>query len=188
MSLATSGCVRLRLLLAAALVAGLAPLVWAVQRDIKAKCHTFKNAPVQATNPRVRLVEIFATSTSLSDPTSQQVHGTRVRYMNRANQLPSAFVLSGEVTCVNRSPKLIQAIKLTVVPMNAFHEAMRSSTTDTTGNQVMLSLSPGSSRVVSWEQRAPSSDVYQVAVVVTAVTFANDEVWRAPDEELIADD
>lgn len=171
----------------AGLLAGL-PAAWAIQREIKSKCHAYAEAPVRASDARVRLVEVFSTSGAATEPYAEQTRGTRVRYLNRANQLPSAFMLEGEVTCVNRSPKLVRAIKLTVVPMNAFHEPIKSAFLgEDDGKQLMLSLSPGSSRVISWKQRAPSSDVYQVAVVVTAVMFDGDEVWLAPNVELIDD-
>lgn len=124
-----------------------APAVWALQRELKTKCHTYKKAPVEAMNARVRLVEVYSTSASMVQPFTSSTQGSRVRYMNRSNQLPSAFVLSGEVTCVNRSSKPVQMVKLTVVPLNAFHEQIKSSFSSSIDNQLPLTLKIGRAHV-----------------------------------------
>ena len=49
----------------------------------------------------------------------------------------------------------------------------------------MTSIPRGASERLTWEQRVDSLDVYEVAVVVTRVRFADGSVWMAPNEELV---
>ena len=54
-----------------------------------------------------------------------------------------------------------------------------------TMQQTLGSLPRGGTKRITWEQPVGSADVYEVAVIITRVRFADGKVWTAPEEELL---
>ena len=159
---------------------------WALQRTLKSKAHNYPKAPVEVRHSQVSLVETF-TSPSQFMTSEAKVKTTRVRYANRAGLAPSVFVLNGEVLCANTSAQPVEALSLTVIPLDAFHQPIGAPGQQPgfTMQQAVGSLPRGGTKRITWEQPVSSADVYEVAVIITRVRFADGKVWTAPDEELL---
>jgi hypothetical protein len=176
-----------RLLSAVMLCAALGPPVWALQRALKTKVHNYPNTPVTAKRPRAELVETFAAPTQIVAPGIKS-KTTRVRYANRAGLAPSVFVVSGAVECTNTSAQAVEAMSLTIIALDAFHQAIPMLGQGGQAylvKQIMDPLPRGSTKPIGWEEQVGSSDVFEIAVVVTRVRFADGSVWLAPGEELL---
>ncbi len=160
--------------------------VWALQRALKSKIHNYPNTPVEVKRSEVTLVETFAAPTQAGGMESG-TKKSRIRYANREGLAPSTFVLNGEITCTNKSTQMVEAIALTVVALDAFHQPIQlpGQRQASVVRQVLEQLPRGVSKRITWEQPVASSDVYEVAVVVTRVRFADGSIWFAPGEELI---
>jgi hypothetical protein len=160
--------------------------LWALQRALKSKIHNYPNAPVELKRPQITLVETFATPTQTRGPDAG-ARKSRVRYANREGLSPSSFVLSGEVICTNKSSQVVEALALTIVALDAFHQPVQlpGQRAAYLVQQVLETLPRGASKRIAWEQPITSSDVYEVAMVVTRVRFSDGSVWFAPGEELI---
>ena len=160
--------------------------LWALQRALRSKIHNYPNAPVEVKRSDVTLVETFATPTKAVGAEAGTKH-SRVRYANREGLAPSMFVLNGEITCTNKSTQMVEALALTVVALDAFHQPIQlpGQRQGYVVQQVLEKLPRGVSKRITWEQQVASADVYEVAVVVTRVRFADGSVWFAPGEELI---
>jgi len=161
-----------------------APL-WAGQHALKSKARNYPNTPVTLEQSKVTLVETFATPLQAGIPGTSQ---SRIRDANHpGGLLPAAVMLSGEALCVNRSAQAIEAIKLSVVFLDAFHQAIElpGQRGAYVVKQIVESVPRKSSKVIAWEQRVETSEIYEVAVVVTGVRFSDGSVWLAPDIELI---
>ena len=162
------------------------PPAWALQKTVKSKTFTYPHSPVQATRSRVRFVETFYSPTQVASP-GARTRGSRIRYANRAGLSPSSFVLSGEVDCHNTSSQTVEAFALTIIALDAFHQPLRLPGEPGLYaiEQVVTTISRGASKHVTWERRMPTGDVFEVAVVITRVRFADGSVWLAPREELL---
>ena len=157
----------------------------AAQRVLKSKARNYPNTPVTLEQSKVTFVETFATPLQAGIPGTSQ---SRIRDANHpGGLLPSAMMLSGEVLCVNQSAQAIEAVKLTVVFLDAFHQAIElpGQRGAYVVKQIVESVPRKSSQVITWEQRVETSEIYEVAVVVTGVRFSDGSVWLAPDIELI---
>jgi hypothetical protein len=158
----------------------------ALQKTLKSKAHNYAEAPVTLRRPQVTLVETY-TSPSQFVVGDAKAKTTRVRYANRAGLSPSVFMLKGEVQCANGAPQPVEAVSLTIVALDAFHQPV-----DVSGaggalsvRQVAQPIARGGSARIVWEETVRSPDVYEVAVIVTRVRFADGTVWTAPAEELL---
>lgn len=162
------------------------PPAWAFQKTVKSKTFTYPHSPVQATRSRVRFVETFYSPTQVALP-GARTQGSRIRYANRAGLSPSSFVLSGEVDCHNVSRRTIEAFALTIIALDAFHQPLRlpGEPGPYAVEQVVTTIVRGASKRVTWERRLPTGNVFEVAVVITRVRFADGSVWLAPREELL---
>ena len=171
------------LVVAVLLVASATP-AWALQRTIRANTRNFPEAPVVVKQSRVKLVEAYA---SPSQPAVPDAGKARVRYANRAGLLPSTYVLKGELVCQNTDGRQVEAVKLAIVVLNAFHEAVPvgAERRRHTVQQLVEAIPRNASKHLAWEQVVGTDDVYEVAVVITGVRFADGSVWMAPDEELV---
>ena len=160
--------------------------VWALQRTLKSKAHNYPSAPVEVRRSQVSLAETFTTPTQFMT-SDIKAKTTRVRYANRAGLAPSVFVLSGEIVCANTSAQVVEALSLTVVPLDAFHQPIETPGQQQgfTMQQTLGSLPHGGTKRIVWEQPIGSADVYEVAVIITRVRFADGKVWVAPNEELL---
>ena len=158
---------------------------WALQKTVKSKLHNYPNAPIEIKRSQVTLVETFATPTqAVPDAASRKSH---IRYANRDGLSTSTFLLNGTVLCANRSAQSVSAFALTIVALDAFHQPIHlSGQKDVYAvQQVVASLPRGGSKEINWQLTAGTSDVYEVAVVVTKVRLGDDSLWVAPGEELI---
>jgi len=158
--------------------------VWGMQRSLKTKPRNFHNAPVVVKHAKAFLTEAFSAPTQAA---GSDVGKSHVRYANRANKEPLSFELQGEMICVNQSSQPVEALKLAIVPLDAFQQPIRvpGQRDAYAVKQVVVSIPRGGSTRVEWEQAVDASDVYEVAVIVIGVRYADGSVWRAPDEELI---
>lgn len=159
----------------------------AEQRAVKSKILNYPNTPVHIKQAKVMLVETFLLPTQAWTP---EARGSRVRYANQAGQTPSTFVLEGTVLCVNKSSQAIEGIGLSLVFLDLFHQPIQPAGLLQPGallrKPIVVSLSRGDSTRVSWQHPVGmSSEIYEVAVVVTTVRFADGSVWQAPREELL---
>ncbi len=160
---------------------------WAVQRSIKSKVHNYPNAPVIIKQSQVKLSETYTNPSQTTPTGSSGTVQSRVRYANRAGLDPSAFVLSGEVMCTNNSSQPVEALALTVVALDAFHQPVQlpGQRDAYAVQQIVVSIPRGTSKAVAWEKSAGQLNIYEIAVIVTRVRFADGSAWVAPGEELI---
>ncbi|MBI4341337.1 MAG: hypothetical protein HY598_03550 [Candidatus Omnitrophica bacterium] len=178
---------RVRLIMAAAvlLAAAWCPVAWALQRAVKTKLHNYPNAPVEIKRSEITLVETFASPTQANSEASTR--RSQIRYANRDGLAPSSFMLQGRALCVNRAAQPVAAFALTIVALDAFHQPIQlpGRRGVYAVQQVVASLPRGGSKEITWQVAAGSSEVYEVAVVVTRVRFADESLWVAPGEELV---
>lgn len=162
-----------------------APGAGALQRTLRSKAHNYANTPVKVTQSKVTLLDVFPTPTQSGVPDAGK---SRVRYANRAGLLPRSYRLRGELSCVNESAQAIEAVKLTVVILDAFHQAVAvpGQRSAYAVEQIVEPIPRGGAKRLLWERDVgTTAEVYEVAVVVTAVRFSDGSVWIAPDEELV---
>ena len=154
----------------------------AAQRLVKSKAHSYPKSPVLLEQTKVTLFETFSPPEQFGIPGAAR---SRVRYANR--NLPPTLMLDGRVVCVNRSVQGIEALKLTIVLFDAFHQSI--SVLGQQGaslvKQIVTSLPKNASKELTWQERVDSTDIYEVAVVLTGVRFADGSVWLAPNVELV---
>ena len=157
----------------------------ALQREVASKTHAYTNTPVAIRHSYVKLIEMFSTPTLMAIP-GMKTKPARVRYANRAGQMPSRYVLEGELRCRNQSSKTVEALGLIIVPLDAFHQAVQTLGSERSSTHHVIARIPRQTEQrVTWEQEVGSPDVFEVAVVVTRVRFEDGTVWEAPEEELI---
>ena len=88
--------------------------------------------------------------------------------------------------CANISQHPIDAFSVAIVVFDAFHQPVQGSTQGPfLVQQIVEAIPRGGSKRVEWEQPVTSSEIYEVAVIVTRVRFADGTVWSAPNEELL---
>jgi len=175
-----------RVLISLALLGALAPTAWALQKTVRSKGHNYEQAPVTIQRSSVTLIETYFTPTQL--PISgRRVKQTRVRYANRAGLSPSSFALKEDVMCRNNSRQDVVAMELSIVLLDAFHQPILNAgqAEAVIVQRISTPVPAKSERRVEWEQQVGSLDVYEVAVVMTRVRFADNSLWQAPAEELI---
>lgn len=175
-----------RLILMSLCGISLAQTVCAMQRTLKSTNHNYKNAPMETKRAQALLVETYTAPTQQAQGGETKAKTSRVRYANRAGLAASVFVLSGEATCVNVSPNPIEAFSVAIVVFDAFHQPVQGGTQGPfLVQQVVERIPRGGSKRVTWEQPVSSSDIYEVAVIVTRVRFADGTIWSQPNEELL---
>ena len=158
---------------------------WAAQRPMRSKLHNFTNAPVVIKRTDVLLAETFSTPTQMATP-GAHVRPSRIRYANRAGQLPTTGLLQGEMVCQNQVAQPVEAVELTVVLLDAFHQPMQpSGQNKNLVHQIVSQMPRRLEQRVTWEQDIGAMEVYEVAVMITRVRFADGSLWQAPEEEVI---
>ena len=160
--------------------------VWATERAIKSKPRNYSHAPILIKRSDVTLVEIYSTPGAMTAP-GMTGGGSRVRYANRAGLLPSSYMLEGGLLCRNQGKQRAEAFGLTVVLLDAFHQPVQATGLQggSKMNQVVETLQQGEEKRVAWQQQASTVDIFEVAVIITRVRFADGSVWLAPSEELV---
>jgi hypothetical protein len=94
--------------------------------------------------------------------------------------------VQGETQLANTSSQPVEALSLTVVALDAFHQPLQSGGAGAVAvQQVTGPIARGALKRHEWQQVIASPDVYEVAVIVTRVRFADGTVWAAPSEELL---
>ena len=168
------------------LSAMLAASLWALHKTLKAKAHNYPKTPVEVRRSDVELVETYTAPTQYVTGDAK-AKTSRVRYANRAGLTPSIFVLRGETVLANTSAQPVEALSLTIVALDAFHQPLQTGGGEGAAivQQVTGPIPRGSTTRHTWEEPVASPDVYEVAVVVTRVRFADGNVWNAPNEELL---
>ena len=159
-------------------------LLWADQRPMRSKAHNYANAPVTLSGSKAILVETFATPSQSGIPGSGR---SRIPYVNRKEFVPSTLMLAGEVVCTNTSTQAVEAVKLTLVLLDAFHGAIGipGQQDRYAVKQLVMLIPRQSSKSITWEQRVDTAEIYEIAAIITGVRFADGSVWLAPSEELI---
>ena len=174
-----------RTLLVYGLSAVLAASLWALHKTLKAKAHNYPNSPVEVKRSDVELVETYTAPTQYV-AADAKAKTSRVRYANRAGLTPSVFLLQGQTTLANTSTQPVEALSLTIVVLDAFHQPLQTGGGGAAiVQQVAGPIPRGGTKRHAWEEVVPSPDVYEVAVVVTRVRFIDGKVWSAPNEELL---
>lgn len=166
--------------LAGALLVVWSGLLSAREKPLKVTTHTYPKTPVSLSQVKASLVETFATSTQLWTPDGK-TRGSRVKYANRAGLSPSTLTMKGEAQCVNMARQGITAMALTVAVLDAFHQPVEVITVQ----EANVLVSPGQAKRVAWEEPLRADNLFEVALIVTKVRFADGTVWTAPQEELI---
>lgn len=167
------------------LSAVLATSLWALHKALTAKAHNYPNSPVQVRRSDVELIETYAAPTQYV-AADAKAKTSRVRYANRAGLTPSVFVMQGETVLANTSSQPVEALSLTIVALDAFHQPLQMGGGGAAiVQQVMGPIPRGGTKRHTWEEPVASPDIYEVAVVVTRVRFADGKVWAAPSEELL---
>jgi hypothetical protein len=153
-----------------------------VERDVKLRIRNASSTPVFVKASTIQLIEKYV-ALSQSGISRDQVEWTRVRYANRKGRTVSQLFLEGKTTLVNRSNQPIEFVGLGVMPHDAFNQPIE---TQGVGHyklhQVQERIPQGASTVITWEQPVDVSSVYEVAVSVIAVRFADGAVWSAPKD------
>ncbi len=162
------------------------PSASAVDRELKAMIHNFKQTPLEVKRSNVVLVQTYATP-SLTAGAEPETRKKRVRYANKTGQLPVAYQLSGEMVCANKTQQAIEALGLTIIPLDAFHQPIEKAGQGQAYSveQLIAEVPPGTTRRLAWEHTVQSGDIYEVAVLVTRVRYADGTVWFAPAEEMV---
>ena len=175
-----------RLMLVGLCCLGVAQAGWTMQRALKSKSHNYKGAPMESRRVQALLVETYTAPTQAAAAGDAKIRTTRVRYANRAGMAASVFVLSGEAECTNTSANPIDAFSVSIVVFDAFHQPVSGGSKGPfLVQQVVEPVARGSSKRVTWEQTVSSSEIFEVAVIITRVRFADGTVWTAPTEELL---
>ena len=164
----------------------LAASLWALHKTLKAKAHTYPHSPVEVRHSAVELVETYTAPTQYV-AVGAKAKTSQVQYANRAGLTPSVFVLQGEAVLANMSNQPVEALSLTIVALDAFHQPLQTGGSGGAAivQQVTGTIPRGGTKRHTWQEPVPSPDVYEVAVVVTRVRFADGKVWAAPNEELL---
>ena len=149
----------------------------AAQRPVKTKIHNYGNAPVLTKESKVALVETFSApmQAGLQDSTTRL---SRIRYANRAGLTPSTFELHGELLCQNKTNQRVEAVALTIVVLDAFHQLIRSAGRGEpmTVQQLVVQVPQRNTKRMVWQLPVANGDVYEVAAVVTLATSEPVEV------------
>ena len=171
---------------AVAIVLAIGPWAWAMQKTIRSKVHNYEHAPVLIRRSGVALIEEYFSPTQLPIP-GGKVKQSRVRYANRKGITPSAFMLKGDLVCQNQFLQPVQALELTIVLLDAFHQPilLPGQSEPQIVQRVMMDIAPKQEQSIGWEQSVSDLDIFEVAVVVTRVRFADGSMWQAPAEELV---
>ena len=177
--------VAVRTLIVYGLSAVFAASLWALHKTLKAKAHHYPDSPVEVRRSDVELVETYTAPTQYV-AADTKAKTSRVRYANRAGLMPSVFVLQGQTTLANTSTQPVEALSLTIVALDAFHQPLQTGGgVAAIVQQVTGPIPRGGTKRHTWEEAVSSPDVYEVAVVVTRVRFIDGKVWSAPNEELL---
>ena len=173
-----------RLLVAAGILVGIGTTSEAMPRTVYAKAAKYDEAPVVVRQASVRLVQTYSSPTQYPLATSPdgyevKVKRSRVRYANRADQQAPTYLLEGSVELENETRRPVEAVQVTTVFLNAFRERI-----GTDRHVIAKPLESREIRRLDWSKSLPHEDVFEVYFVVTAVRFADGEVW-APTEELV---
>ena len=174
-----------RALLLYGLWAVFAASLWALHKTLKAKAHNYPNSPVEVRRSDVELVETYTAPTQYV-AADAKAKTSRVRYANRAGLMPSVFVLQGQTMLANTSAQPVEALSLTIVALDAFHQPLQTGGSGAViVQQVTGPIPRGGTKRHAWEEAVSSPDVYEVAVVVTRVRFVDGKIWSAPNEGLL---
>ena len=176
------------LALGLSLWASISPPLRALQKEIKSKPRNYRNAQVIIKESTVKLVEVFSTPTQMVFPgsTGMKAKPSMIQYANRAGQLPSAFLLTGKVLCKNKARQAVEAVGLTVVLLDAFHQAVQIGGQNASLlYKLSTHISPSMEGELTWEKQVDTLDVFEIAVIVTRARFSDGSVWMAPEEELV---
>ena len=175
----------LRTLLVYALSALLAASAWALQKTLKTKAHLYPNSPIAVKRTTAELIETYTAPTQYV-AADAKAKTSRVKYANRAGLSASVYVVQGETQLANTSNQPVEALSLTVVALDAFHQPLQSAGAAAIAvQQVTGPIARGALKRHEWQQVIGSPDVYEVAVIITRVRFADGTVWAAPSEELL---
>ncbi len=164
---------------------GVSPPGWALQKAVKSAVTQSPTSPVEIQRSQVTLTEVFASPTQIP---GEPLQDGGVRYLNRKGQQWSQLKLEGSLILRNRSPQRVEAVAVTTMPLDAFHKPLDPQGVGGQGpyqlHRITEPLARGGTLQFEWEQPVGSDEVYEVAVVVTAVRFMDGSIWTAPREQL----
>jgi hypothetical protein len=159
----------------------------AAQRPVTCRAHNYDKAPVLIKQTKTTLIETYGTPTQ-TVPQEASVKRSRVQYANRAGLLPTTYELKGEALLYNGADQAVEAVGLTVVLLDAFHEQIQPigrAAAARGQHQFVIPVPKRTAKTVTWQTPLGVSEIYEVVMVVTRVRFADGTVWAAPAEEVI---
>ena len=163
----------------------IAASAWALQKTLKTKAHTYPNSPIAVKRTNAELIETYTAPTQYV-AADAKAKTSRVKYANRAGMSASVFVVQGDTQLANTSSQAVEALSLTIVALDAFHQPLQAGGGGAVAvQQVAGPIARGAFKRHEWQQVITSPDVYEVAVIVTRVRFVDGTVWTAPSEELL---
>lgn len=152
----------------------------AMQRTVKTRITNYDNAPVLIRQASIHMVQTYSTPNQVALVNVGGPHAegratrSRVRVANRLNQEVPTFLLEGNVTFQNDSAKMVTALRITTIFLNAFQERIEADQ-----QMVREVLGPGMQKQVPWNRQLPHEEVYEAVVVVTGVRYSDDTAWAA---------
>jgi hypothetical protein len=175
-----------RLAAAAALAAAGAGSAWAVERRIGSTPHNHAEAPARIIRSEVTLIAPAGTPTKIV-VTDKRAKTEDVYYLTREE---AGYRVKGRLAFRNESRQTIELIRVTIVLLDRYFQAIEPPVEqEFSSRQRMSTLLPvGAERAFAWEHGVRSQSPLQfveVAVVITAVQFADASVWAAPRDEVI---
>lgn len=150
------------------------------QRLLAVVIANYPEAPVIVRHAQVKVVELYVSPAQLPLP-DLEMPRSRVRYMNFKGKTPPSYQLEGDIRCLNHAAKRVEAIQVTYVFLNLFHESLERE--DAT---LMGRIEPGATTTLSWSRVFRSREADEVRLAITAVRFSDGSVWRAPSKDLFA--
>ena len=154
------------------------------QRPVPSKVFNHDEAPLVLKQVKMTLVETYSSPTQNASP-DQAARRSTVKYANRAGMQASTFVLDGQVVCQNVSSKPVEALGLTVVLFDAFHQPLQAAgQAQAATTQVRLDIPAKQTKTISWQAPMRSEDLYEAAVVITRIRFTDGTTWIAPADEV----
>lgn len=151
----------------------------ALDRSLVVLTANYPEAPVTLERAELRLVETFTGPTQLPPLPDLEIPRSRVRYLNVKNRLPLSYAIEGQVTCRNRTQKVVEAVQLTTIVLNPFRERLRLSVVT-----LRSRVAPRDTESLSWSETFGTKDAEEVRLAITAVRFSDGTVWTAPDKDL----
>lgn len=155
-----------------------------LQREVKVRTANYDTTPVKMRRASVKLIQTYSGATQFpmadaEDGEEAKVRRSRVRNINRLNQLLPTYMLEGDLELRNDGRKPVEAVQITAIFLNAFRERIGTDQQSITTDLGSYELKP-----VRWSRNLQHQEVFETVFVITKVRFEDGLVW-VPTEELL---